>query len=257
MKNREKYHVRSTQRALRILGCFSVEKPDLNITEISKMLGLYKSTVYSLLVTMEDEGFVIKNPDTNTYSPSYKILQLGYIAKNKFDLEAIAQLAMLRLRDETDEGVALSVISQNKRLVLTVVDSNNPFRLFLVKGQVAPLHCSAAGKILLTGLDEDELSKIIDTAPLEAVTQNTITDPALLRVELNKIKEQGYALCNGEGYIDAGSVAAPIYDISNKLIASLSIHGQLTKYESNRLPKFIELVKKEAFELSRILGYRT
>jgi DNA-binding IclR family transcriptional regulator len=106
-----------------------------------------------------------------------------------------------------------------------------PVRLFIHVGQVLHLHSNAAGKILLARKSDREIQEVIDTEGLPSLTSNTITEPERLFQELEKVKDTGYALCNGEGYWDAGSVGGPVRDFTGEVIASVTIYGPLSRYQ--------------------------
>lgn len=254
-KKREEYHVRSVQRALSILNCFSIEKPYLGVTEISKMVNLHKSIIHALLVTMEDEGFVKKDAEKDQYYLTYKLLRLGNIVSENLELKNVALPFMYKLRDFTQESVALNVYHNRKRLVIAVVESNMPVRLFIHVGQVLHLHSNAAGKILLAWRSKESLKKIIEQEGLPQLTPNTITDPNQLMKELEKIRDQKFALCNGEGFWDAGSVGAPIRDFTGEVVAALTVYGPLSRYQGNQLETFISKTMTVADEISQSLGF--
>ena len=254
-KSREEYYVRSVQRALRILNCFSIEKPAMGVTEISKELGLHKSIVHALLITMEDEGFVQKDSVTNQYFMTYKVFRLGNIVAENIELKEVALPFMTRLRDATGESVALNIIHDQKRLVIGIVESLMPIRLFIHVGQILYLHCSAAGKSLLAWQAKETVDEIIESQGLPQMTPNTITDSQALKEDLQNVLKQGYAFCDGEGVWDAGSVAAPIFDHTGTMVASISIYGPLNRYHEENLREFIEHTKGIAAEISRSLGY--
>lgn len=254
-KSREEYHVRSVQRALRILDCFSIEKPAMGVTELSKQLGLHKSIVHALLITMEDEGFVQKDPATNQYFMTYKVFRLGNIVSENTELKAVALPFMTRLRDLTGESVALNVIHDKRRLVVAIVESPMPIRLFIQVGQILYLHCSAAGKTLLAWLPQNVVDGIVESQGLPQMTPHTITNAEALKEDLRNVIKQGYAFCDGEGVWDAGSVAAPIFDYTGTMVASISIYGPLNRYHEENLPDFIQQTTTIAAEISQSLGY--
>ena len=254
-KNREEYHVRSVQRALRILDCFSDEEPYLGVSDISDKLGIHKSTIHALLVTMEDEGFVAKHEEKNKYFLTYKLFKLGNIVSEHISIKSIALPYMQSLCKQTNESVALNVKDHNKRLVLAVIENPMPVRLFVRPGQLLPLHSSAAGKVLLAAMSEQEVDQVIDLEGLAQVTPNTITNKDELKEELKKVTEQGYALCNGEGYWEAGSVGVPIYNHNGKVLASLIIYGPLQNYQGEKLDEFILLTKSYAAKISSVMGF--
>lgn len=254
-KNREDYHVRSVQRALRILDCFSDEEPYLGVSELSDKLGIHKSTIHALLITMEDEGFVSKHEEKNKYFLTYKLFKLGNIVSEHISIKSIALPYMDNLRKQTNESVALNVCDNYKRLVLAVIENPMPVRLFVRTGQMLPLHSSAAGKILMADMSETEIDKVIEHEGLEQITPNTIIDRDKLLKELGMVFKQGYALCNGEGYWEAGSVGAPIYDHTGKVVASIIIYGPLQNYRGEQLEEYIQHTKNCAQNISEVMGY--
>ncbi len=254
-KKREEYHVRSVQRALQILDCFSDQEPYLGVSEISQKLCIHKSTIHALLITMEDEGFVAKDEAKNKYLLTYKLFKLGNIVSEHISIKSVAIPYMTALCKQTNESVALNVREDGKRLVLAVVENPQPVRLFVRAGQQLALHSSAAGKVLLAAMQPDQIDSVIEREGLARVTPNTITDRDALLAELALVRERGYALCNGEGYWEAGSVGAPVFDHSNNVVASLTIYGPLQNYLGERLERFIADTKATAAKISGVLGY--
>jgi DNA-binding IclR family transcriptional regulator len=252
-KDRSEYHVRSVQRALRILDCFNHNNPYLGVSEIGVLLGLHKSTVHALLVTLEDEGFIAKDEEKNKYFLTYKLFQLGAIVSENISIKNIAMPYMEDLCRETDQSVALNVVSNHQRMVLAVCENKEPMKLTLRPGQLLSLHSSAAGKILLSGLTESELTEVIVRRGLEPMTQKTITDPEILRRELETARQRGYALCSGESYW-AGSVSAPVRNHSGKIIASICVYGPIQDFEGEKLAFYIEKCLACCTKVSRLLG---
>lgn len=256
IKDRSDYHVRAVERALAILDCFSDASPYLGVTEIAQMVGLHKSTVHALLITMEDAGYIAQNAESGKYFLTYHLFKLGSIVSNNINLKSIALPIMTELCKLTGESVALNVNHKMKRLVLAVVENPEPVRLFLREGQELYLHASAAGKVLLAGMDDVEIARYAEEKGLKSVTPNTITDFGVLEQEIDTIRQNGYALCNGEGYWEAGSVSVAIKDHKSNVIASLAIYGPLVHYTGDRLEEYIRLTKDCANKISALLGYQ-
>lgn len=218
-------------------------------------MGIHKSTIHALLVTLEDEGFVAKHEEKNKYFLTYKLFKLGNIVSDHISIKSIALPYMESLCKETNESVALNVRNNFKRLVVAVVENPMPVRLFIRVGQLLPLHSSAAGKVLMAAMSEAQIDELIEKDGLEQVTPNTITDRVMLMEELRKVSKQGYALCNGEGFWEAGSVGAPIYDHTRKVIASLTTYGPLQNYQGERLEYLIRQTISCANKISGVMGY--
>ena len=254
-KKREEYHVRAVQRALQILDCFSDQEPYLGVSEISRKLKIHKSTIHALMITMEDEGFIAKDEAKNKYFLTYKLFKLGNVVSEHISIKSVAIPYMTALCKQTNESVALNVREDGKRLVLAVVENPQPVRLFVRAGQELALHSSAAGKVLLAAMQPEQIDHVIEREGLVQVTPNTITDKQELLEELAFVRERGYALCNGEGYWEAGSVGAPVFDHANNVVASLTIYGPLQNYQGDRLKQFIIDTKATAARISGVLGH--
>ncbi|MDR1621309.1 MAG: IclR family transcriptional regulator [Synergistaceae bacterium] len=254
-KNRKEYHVRSVQRALRILDCFNNANPYLGVTQISEMLKIHKSTIHALLVTLEDEGFIAKNEEKNKYFPTYKLFSLGNVVSGNISIKAAAAPFMQKLCEEVNENVALNITVQRKRLILEVCETAAPIKLLLRPGQILSLHSNAAGKILLAGMSDEEVDDVIREEGLEAMTPNTITDEAILKQQIKEAREKGYALCKGESYW-LGSVGTPVWDYTEKIIASLCIYGPMQNFEGDQLDWYITKCKEYGDKISRVMGYK-
>lgn len=254
-KDRSEYHVRSVQRALHILNSFTNNKPYLGVSEISEIIGLHKSTVHALLITLEDEGYVAKDEEKNKYFLTYKLFQLGCVVSENVSVLNIAKPHMKELCKEADQSVALNVISNRKRLVLEVCENEKPMKLTLQSGQLLSLHSSAAGKVLMSGLTDEEFADVIAKEGLKPMTPKTITDKNVLLKELDLVRQRGYALCSGESYW-AGSVSAPLRDYTGKIVASLCIYGPIQDFEGEKLDFYINACVNCCNKISHLLGYK-
>jgi len=254
-KDRSEYHVRSVQRALRILECFTEHDPYLGVSEISEMLGIHKSTVHALLITLEDEGFVSKNEENGKYFLSYKLYRLGNVVLNNISIDSVAKPFMRMLRDATGQSAALNIKVDDKRLVLSVCEVDDPVKIYLKPGESLSLHSNAAGKVLLADMSDSEIEELIDRVGLEAMTPNTITEKDHLLEEINAVRKNGYAVCSGESYW-AGSVSTPIYDAYGKVVASLCIYGPIQEYNEENMENYIGMCKHYAEKISAVMGYK-
>lgn len=253
-KDRSEYHVRSVQRALRILDCFSEHSPYLGVSEISEMLGIHKSTIHALLITMEDEGFISKNEETGKYFLSYKLHRLGNVVLNNISIDSVARPFMKMLRDATGQSAALNIKVDDKRLVLSVCEVDDPVKIYLKPGEALSLHSNAAGKVLLADMKDSEIEELIDRVGLEAMTPNTITEKDHLLEEISSVRKNGYAVCSGESKW-AGSVSAPIYDAYGKVVASLCIYGPIQEYNEENMENYIGMCKHYAEKISAVMGH--
>jgi DNA-binding IclR family transcriptional regulator len=103
---------------------------------------------------------------------------------------------------------------------------------------------------------EEVTRKLINDRKLVRLTPHTLVDPAVLKVELAKVRSAGYAFSQSERAMDAASVACPVFDHENRLVGAISIGGPVTRFTSDRRPAFVEQVVKAAEKLSTRLGWK-
>ena len=168
--------LKSVDKAISILDCFSVEKQILGVGKISQMTGFTKSTVSRLLATLEKRGCVEKVEGFGKYQLGYRIYLWGLIVHRQVSLATIAKPIMEKLRDQCGEEVVLYVIEGNRRVAIAIVESIHPIAKIDPVGKSLPLHAGAAGKILLAHLPEERRREIYSQNPLEQLTPETITN---------------------------------------------------------------------------------
>jgi len=242
-------YINSIKRAVKILDLYTENTENLGITEISKILDINKSTVYKIVNTLRDEGLLIKNETNQKYMMGYKILDLASKTIGQYDYKEISLKEMKELRDDINETVILSVYTKQGGFCLEKVDPKNKIKLTSQAGHIIPLYAGATGKVLLANAPKEDMEKII-TDKLKKFTNNTEITEKKLRKQLNKIKEQGYALSKGE--LDEGAIAigAPILDKDGKLIYGLSIAGPAGRMEKKGINEIIEKVITKAKNIS-------
>lgn len=248
-------NVKSVERAMQILNCFSIESPELGITELSKKFKVSKSTIHRLVTSMQKHGFLEQDPVSQKYRLGYNILRLSEIILGNINIRNLALPSMQKLREQTKETVGLNIISYKSRVCIEKAESFQDLRRFLVIGRPLPLYAGAAGKILLAYQDEKFIQKVLQEAELKPFTENTVTDPQQIMEELASIKEKGYCITSGERVIGVISIAAPIWNYNNKVVASLTISGPDFRFTPEKNDHFLKLLLEETNNLSRQMGH--
>jgi len=250
------YRVQVLDRALGLLEVLSSEGPELTLVELSKRLGLHKSTVHRLLMVLERHRFVERSLQNGGYRLGIKLFELGSKAVMYFDLRERARPHLERLVFMTGETAHLCILDEGEVLYLEKVESSRTVRIPSSIGRRNPAHCTAVGKALLAYLPEKELNDLIKRRGLRAYTRNTITTLAQLRGELQRVRERGYAVDNEEIEEGLKCVGAPVRDYSGKVVASMSIAGPAFRLTENQIPLLAESVMGVANDLSAEIGYR-
>jgi IclR family transcriptional regulator, KDG regulon repressor len=244
----------SIRRALQILQTFSAERPEMGVTEVSRFLGVHKSSISRIIGTLASEGFLEKNPETGRYRLGLKLLDLGDRVLGRYDLRNDAAPFMEELAQKTREIIHLSILDKNQIVYLDKKGEGQALTVGTKIGGRNPAHASSMGKVLLSGLPSHELMEALSMGPLLPRTPSTITKIPDLLKELDKVKRQGFAIDNEESFPGIRCVAAPVYDRTGKIVASLSVTAPKQRMGQQRLREVRERVIAAARSISRRLG---
>lgn len=253
-----RHDVQSVRRAMQVLSAFSVEHPRLGVAEIAQIVGLNRTTVHRLVATLEASGLIRRDPVSNKYTLSARVLHLADVFLQQSDLRSVAQQPLTTLRDSTNETAALHQREGSYRLVINQIGANRDIRhMYRNIGEPIPLHLGAPGKVILAFSSPAEITSYLDAELLESTTPHSITDPKVLREELEAIAQQGYAVSWEERTLGVVSLAAPIFDATGTAIASVNVSGPSQRIRKSDVRTFIPLVIQAATEISQGLGYRS
>lgn len=245
----------SVKRAVAILRSFSLEEPELGVTELSRRLKVHKSTVSRLLYTLQEEGIVDRNAETRKFRLGVGLLGLANLVLLQNNLRQIARPILVQLSESTQETVNLAIYEDDEAINIEQVTP--PQRRISSIGWVGrhtPLHASSTGKVLLAYRSEKEMNDYFHN-PLTRYTENTITDAKKLHAELKKTIQRGYATGIEELEIGLTAVAAPIRNHTGQVIAALSVSGPSYRLPIIRLEEVSQEVIESALVISLELGY--
>ena len=241
-------------RALRLLETYSLEQPELGITELSRVLGLPKSTVHRIVAELQAAGYLRQSSRTGKYRLSPRLWELGSVAVASLELREAARPYLETLSLGTRETINLVVLDEADALYVDEIQGRQPVRAHSYVGTRAPAHCVATGKAILAwtvgALDRREELGLVRFTP------HTIVDRVELERELKVVREQGYAVNREEWRADICAVAAPVRDHTNRVVAALGVSGPAHRLSRERLRELGLVASDTAGRLSRELGYR-
>lgn len=214
--------LQSVASALDLLDCFA-EEDELGVIDISKQLGVAKSTAHRLLTALASRGFIEQNARNGKYRLGLHLYELGQLAVSRYDLRLGARPILEELREVTGWTVQLSVPSGVDTLVLERLQTLRAFRARAEWSRRLPAHLTAHGKVLCA-YDPEFLRRRLE-AGLVARTPLSTTDPAKFKAELELVLRRGYATATGEALPDVSSVAAAVIDSRGVAVAALGITG--------------------------------
>jgi DNA-binding IclR family transcriptional regulator len=243
--------VQSVDRALTILEVLA-RIGEAGVTEVAAELGVHKSTAFRLVSTLEAHRLVEQTGDRGKYRLGVGVLRLAGATTARLDVVQEARPVCRQLAADTGETVNITVLSESSALYLDQVAGSSALQPHNWVGQHIPLHATSNGKVLLSGLDDAALRRLLPTMP--SYTPRTVTRKSELRSELERVREQGYAVAVDELEIGLAAVAAPIRNAGGDIIASISVSGPTFRL-GERIDEVAGLVTASALEVSLRLGW--
>jgi DNA-binding IclR family transcriptional regulator len=245
----------SVRNAARLLKVFRSRERELGVSELARRLGLGKSSVHRVLATLAAEGLIEQNPDTGNYRLGLVMFELGEAVRVHMDLHAAAGPVLAALREQTRESCQVGVLDGHDVVYVDRLESPQTLRLFTETGRRVPAHCTSSGKILLAHLDPVALAAILDTMPLEALTPRTITDRAGLSDELSRVRRRGWSEAVEEREVGVASIAVPIRDARDEVVAALSIGAPTARLGGGARKRLAPILVEAGEAASRRLGW--
>jgi DNA-binding IclR family transcriptional regulator len=246
--------INSVLKAIDILETFHTDEPRLSLAEISARLGMPRSTTHNLLSTLLSRGFVEKT-DHGRYALGPAIVALTQSVRVNVELRDRAAPLLRELADACRESVYLAVLDDDRALYIYAVESPHRLLARTAVGERVTLHCTSLGKAILSRLPAERVEGIVDSAGLPKFTAATITDPDVLKEELERVRTQGYAVDRGEHETGTYCIGAPILDVRGQVIGACSISSLDPELICGTPPECSAPVIHTAQEISRRMGY--
>lgn len=241
--------MRNVLNTLRVLEEVAARQP-IGVGELARVLDLPKSTVQRALVTLDTAGWIRPAAgEVTRWVITTKALAVGGNAGGDRGLRGTALPILENLRRHTGETVHLTIPENGKMVLIERLETDKPVRTSMALGHALPMHASANGKAVLAFTPAETLRPLLRD-DLPRYTETTITDPEALRVELNHIRAQGFAVNRGEWRSDVGAVAAAVLTSDGHPIASLSVNLPIARLTSESEPTFGAAVTAAATTLS-------
>lgn len=253
----DRYYIEALGRGLRILEAFTEAETSLSLTEIAAAAGLGKSTAFRFAYTLEELGYLARDPETKRYRPAIKVLRLGFTALNSMGLRQIAQPHLKALSARCGETTNMTTRDGAEVVYIARNRTGQIVGINLSVGSRLPAYCTSMGKAQLIDLAADELRDLLGEGPYPSRGPNTLTSPEALVAELEKVRQQGYAVNDEELAAGLRSVAAPIRDCDGLIVAAINISVPSARVSRQQLEQELApMVRETAEEICLALGAR-
>jgi DNA-binding IclR family transcriptional regulator len=254
--NHPDYQVRVIDRVIAILNEVAAGPGEKGNVEISKALGLHKSTVHRLLAVLDRNGFVERRPGRSKYGLGWRIFELGMAAGSRLGILERARPYVAQLVEKTGATAHLGVLRRSEVVSLVNVESQYLVKMPATVGRCAPVHCTSLGKAILAFLPARQVEDQLKGYKFAGHTRNTITSKERFISELTLVASRGYAVDNEEFEEGLRCVGAPVWDHSGAVVAAISIAGPSFFVSGARILTLSREVMHVARELSCSLGHR-
>lgn len=244
----------SLENALLILKSFTLDKPEQSVTEIAQSLNVAKSTAHRLLSSLNKEGFVVKDRQTNLYSLGSSILSLTNIVNAQIRISNEVIPILNTLVEATSENAHLAIIEDLEIVYLQTMSGLYQANDFVHIGKRHPAFCTSSGQAILA-CHPSLAEKVANH--LTPFTPYTVTSPSLFIQKLRLVKEMGYVICDKEFQPHICGIGAPVFNEKQEVIASINITADSKRANSPALQKrYIHAVQNAATQLSEIIAIR-
>ncbi len=249
------YNITALQRGLRLLQLFSESPLGLTAKQVAGRSRLPVSTVHRFLVNLEGTGFLNCGGD-GVYRLGIACFAIGQAALGQLDIRQVSLPYLQELNRQTRETIHLTVRHGLSAVYVEKLDSPEQLRIYSRIGAAVPLYCTAVGKVMLAYMPDEERERVLPQLALKRLTPNTAGSLQELRAELYRVRKNGYACDLEEHELHIRCVAAPIWDHSGIVNASLSITAPMVRMTVTRLRQLAPLIQTAGLQISRELGYQ-
>ncbi|MBO0766329.1 MAG: IclR family transcriptional regulator [Hyphomicrobiaceae bacterium] len=241
-------------KALAVLQAVADHPQGVGLPDLAAKLGLPRQTVHRVLAQLRDNGLLLRDPVRERFSVGPRFIQLSLAALGSNNPWAPVRQVLQELVDEVNETCNIGVLEGLDYIYLDRIECEWPLRIHLEVGYRAAAHCIAGGKVLLAYLEPGLRGRLLRSRKLVARTSRSITRVSELEAELEKIRARGYGTNDQENFDGIVSVAVPILDAHDRVVAALTMHGPLPRLTPERCQAEVPRLRHAARRIASAWG---
>lgn len=246
-------YVQSFARGLEVIRSFSAAAPRQTLTEVAGRTGLTRAGARRILLTLQTLGYV--EGDGKLFALTPRILDLGFAYLSSMPIWNVAEPVMEALVEEVKESCSAGVLEGTDIMYVLRVSTRKIMRNTLGVGSRLPAYCTSLGRMLLAGLPDDEVRRILKASTLEARTRHTLTEVDAVLAKVQQARRQGWCLINQELEEGLVSIAAPIVNRAGRTVAALNISGQANRTPPRQMQEtMLPALRDAAWQISQRLA---
>jgi len=246
--------IQSVSKAIRLLEELGKASSGFGVLELARTLEMDKSSVSRLLRTLEQSEIVTQDPGSRRYALGLGLAALGQKALKRLNVRELALPVLRQLSDVTGECAHLAVLAQGRALYLEQTESPRGIGIETPVGTLAPLYCTALGKVLLAFQAQEKREKLLSGLVFEPYTRRTMIDLSAFVSHIERVIHNGIAIDDEEFSIGIRCMAAPVFNHAGQVCGAIGFSGPSPRVSDERMQVWGELLANEARALSRKLG---
>lgn len=251
----QRYHIPNLKRALEVFEVLAKNTDGISLSDIARTTGYSKNSIFRILCTLEDCGYVVKNKDQRKIRMSRKLAALGYAAFGESNIVERSMDVIRKMRDDLAETSMLGTLLEEDCVLLEQAPGRHPFKFLGEVGMRINITASAPGKAMFAYLPKDELDRRVAHIKFKKYNDKTITDKKSFLSELENVRKCGYAVDNGEEIKGVNCIGAPVFDAHGYPIAAIWITGPRERIEEKDFQAIGTKIRGYADTISARLGY--
>jgi len=220
--------------------------------DLMRLTGMDRSTIYRYLSVLLDRRYIQADPEGRGYTPGCRILELSGAILSGLNVRDIAHPHLVNLSNTLSLTTHLAIRDSGHVLYIDKVETQRSLPIISRIGSRAPLYCTSLGKLFLAFEDPHVVDGLLSGQELPRRTENTITDPALLRAELATVRRNGYAVDNEENELGIYCMACPVFDVGESVYAAISVTGLRRQFKQRKT--ILAALSQAAADVSSALG---
>ena len=257
MQNKEDFAVPGLSRGIHILELLAKRPEGLTQSGIAQALSIPFASVSRITNQLEAMGYLLRHPESKAFRLSMRMMMIGQRALIGLDMMELAIPVMRQIRDEMQDTVALGVIQGTNVVVVESVPGTHPFIFTLNPGFTGQIHVTAPGKAIMAWYDKTRRNAILDKMRFKRYNERTITTRTAFEKELDRTRQRGWAVDNGEEYDGVYCLAVPVLDRTGFPVAAIWVTGPGNRVPASRHPKIAGRLIELVGGISSALGYES
>ncbi|MEN4920701.1 IclR family transcriptional regulator [Achromobacter spanius] len=241
-------------RALLVLDHLARAQHPPTLAQLAQRLDMPKTTLMRLLAAMQRAGFVAATPTENGFVPGPQATSLALATLRASAFTRACRAVLTKLVGALGETCNLTAPDGDQVVYMERVETTEPLRLFFAVGSHVPMHCTASGKLFLASMSRLERGRVLARLPLTRNTPRTLTDPARLEAELDRLAARGIGIDNEEFVRGMSAVAVPVRDGENRVVAAVACHAPTARVMLDDLLRAVPVLQGAAQSLQEVLA---